>query len=92
MLCRFPLPLGGPRGGLILSRKEHFKAINKMNFPGIQGGPLMHVIAAKAVALGDTEGLVMSLLSESERAELLRYGEIDACCDIAGVGRVVGPK
>jgi len=41
--------LRGPRGGLVLSKKEHFKAINKMNFPGIQGGPLMHVIAAKAV-------------------------------------------
>ncbi len=41
--------LRGPRGGLVLSRKDHFKAINKMNFPGIQGGPLMHVIAAKAV-------------------------------------------
>jgi len=41
--------LRGPRGGLVLSRKEHFKQINKMNFPGIQGGPLMHVIAAKAV-------------------------------------------
>jgi glycine hydroxymethyltransferase len=41
--------LRGPRGGLVLSRKEHFKSINKMNFPGIQGGPLMHVIAAKAV-------------------------------------------
>ena len=41
--------LRGPRGGLVLSRKEHFKAINKMTFPGIQGGPLMHVIAAKAV-------------------------------------------
>ncbi len=41
--------LRGPRGGLILSTKEHFKAIQKMNFPGIQGGPLMHVIAAKAV-------------------------------------------
>ncbi len=41
--------LRGPRGGLVLSRKEHFKAINKMNFPGIQGGPLMHVVAAKAV-------------------------------------------
>jgi len=41
--------LRGPRGGLILSTKEHFAAINKMNFPGIQGGPLMHVIAAKAV-------------------------------------------
>ena len=41
--------LRGPRGGLILAKKEHFKAINKMNFPGIQGGPLMHVVAAKAV-------------------------------------------
>ncbi len=41
--------LRGPRGGLILCRKQHLKAINKMNFPGIQGGPLMHVIAAKAV-------------------------------------------
>jgi len=41
--------LRGPRGGLILCTKEHFAAINKMNFPGIQGGPLMHVIAAKAV-------------------------------------------
>ncbi|MBM4130044.1 serine hydroxymethyltransferase [bacterium] len=41
--------LRGPRGGLILCRQEHFAAINKLNFPGIQGGPLMHVIAAKAV-------------------------------------------
>jgi glycine hydroxymethyltransferase len=43
--------LRGPRGGLILCRKEHFAAINKTNFPGIQGGPFMHVIAAKAVCL-----------------------------------------
>jgi glycine hydroxymethyltransferase len=41
--------LRGPRGGLVLSRQEHFKAIQKTNFPGIQGGPLMHVIAGKAV-------------------------------------------
>ncbi|MDY0109163.1 MAG: serine hydroxymethyltransferase [Candidatus Krumholzibacteria bacterium] len=41
--------LRGPRGGLILCKQEHLKAINKMNFPGIQGGPLMHMIAAKAV-------------------------------------------
>lgn len=41
--------LRGPRGGMILCKKEHLKAINKMNFPGIQGGPLMHMIAAKAV-------------------------------------------
>jgi glycine hydroxymethyltransferase len=42
--------LRGPRGGLILARAEHEKAINSSIFPGIQGGPLMHVIAAKAVA------------------------------------------
>ena len=43
--------LRGPRGGLILCREEHAKAIDKSVFPGVQGGPLMHVIAAKAVAL-----------------------------------------
>jgi glycine hydroxymethyltransferase len=43
--------LRGPRGGLILSRQEHAAPLNKQVFPGIQGGPLMHVIAAKAVAL-----------------------------------------
>jgi glycine hydroxymethyltransferase len=42
--------LRGPRGGLILGKAEHEKAINSAIFPGIQGGPLMHVIAAKAVA------------------------------------------
>ena len=43
--------LRGPRGGLILAKAEHEKAINSSIFPGIQGGPLMHVIAGKAVAL-----------------------------------------
>jgi len=42
--------LRGPRGGLILMRSEHERAINSAVFPGLQGGPLMHVIAAKAVA------------------------------------------
>ncbi len=42
--------LRGPRGGVILMKAEHEKAINSAIFPGIQGGPLMHVIAAKAVA------------------------------------------
>jgi len=42
--------LKGPRGGMIMCKEEHAKAIDKMVFPGIQGGPLMHVIAAKAVA------------------------------------------
>ncbi|MDI6729505.1 MAG: serine hydroxymethyltransferase [Thermodesulfovibrionales bacterium] len=43
--------LRGPRGGMIMCRAEHAKAVDKMIFPGIQGGPLVHVIAAKAVAL-----------------------------------------
>src|SRR5690606_3705138 len=42
--------LRGPRGGLILCKAEHQKAIDKAMFPGTQGGPLEHVIAAKAVA------------------------------------------
>ncbi len=41
--------LRGPRGGLILCRKEHARAIDRAVFPGMQGGPLMHIIAAKAV-------------------------------------------
>lgn len=45
--------LRGPRGGIILMKAEHEKAINSAIFPGIQGGPLMHVIAAKAVAFGE---------------------------------------
>ena len=45
--------LRGPRGGMTMSTKEWGKKINKAVFPGMQGGPLMHVIAAKAVALGE---------------------------------------
>lgn len=45
--------LRGPRGGMILCKEEFAKQIDKSIFPGIQGGPLMHVIAAKAVALGE---------------------------------------
>ncbi|MCL2296752.1 MAG: serine hydroxymethyltransferase [Proteobacteria bacterium] len=45
--------LRGPRGGLVLTRAENEKALNSAVFPGLQGGPLMHVIAAKAVALGE---------------------------------------
>jgi len=42
--------LRGPRGGMIICKAEHAKAVDKMIFPGIQGGPLVHVVAAKAVA------------------------------------------
>ena len=45
--------LRGPRGGLILCKEKYAKQIDKAIFPGVQGGPLMHVIAAKAVALGE---------------------------------------
>lgn len=45
--------LRGPRGGMILCREEFAKQIDKSVFPGTQGGPLMHIIAAKAVALGE---------------------------------------
>jgi glycine hydroxymethyltransferase len=45
--------LRGPRGGMILCKEEYAKKIDKAVFPGIQGGPLMHVIAAKAVALAE---------------------------------------
>jgi glycine hydroxymethyltransferase len=47
--------LRGPRGGMVLCRKEFAKKIDSEIFPGIQGGPLMHVIAAKAVALKEAE-------------------------------------
>ena len=48
--CTTHKSLRGPRGGIILMKAEHEKAINSAIFPGLQGGPLMHVIAAKAVA------------------------------------------
>ena len=52
--------LRGPRGGLILCKKEHAKMIDKAIFPGIQGGPLMHVIAAKAVCFKEALSLDFS--------------------------------
>ncbi|HAM35352.1 MAG TPA: serine hydroxymethyltransferase [Elusimicrobia bacterium] len=45
--------LRGPRGGLILCKAAHAAAVDKINFPGTQGGPLMHIIAAKAVCFGE---------------------------------------
>jgi len=56
--------LRGPRGGLILCREEHAKAINSKVFPGLQGGPLMHVIAAKAVALKEALAPELKLYQE----------------------------
>jgi len=48
--------LRGPRGGLILCREEHAKTVDRALFPGLQGGPLMHVVAAKAVAFHEAAG------------------------------------
>jgi glycine hydroxymethyltransferase len=56
--------LRGPRGGLILCKEEYAKAIDKALFPGTQGGPLMHTIAAKAVCFG-----------EALKPEFKAYGE-----------------
>lgn len=57
--------LRGPRGGIILCRQQHAAAIDKAIFPGIQGGPLMHVIAAKAVAL--KEALQLEFVTYQKR-------------------------
>ncbi|MHB9028065.1 MAG: serine hydroxymethyltransferase, partial [Candidatus Latescibacterota bacterium] len=51
--CTTHKTLRGPRGGMIMSTEELGKAVDKQIFPGIQGGPLMHVIAAKAAAFGE---------------------------------------
>lgn len=60
--------LRGPRSGLILFPEEHARAVNKAVFPGTQGGPLMHVIAAKAVALQEASTPQFSAYSEQIRA------------------------
>ncbi|WP_079506304.1 serine hydroxymethyltransferase [Mesobacillus jeotgali] len=75
--------LRGPRGGMILCKEEYAKKIDKSIFPGIQGGPLMHVIAAKAVAFGEAlEGsfkeYAESIISNANRlAEGLKKEGID---------------
>jgi glycine hydroxymethyltransferase len=73
--------LRGPRGGLILSRAIHSKIIDSQIFPGIQGGPLMHVIAAKAVAFQEAlqpsfKEYQTRILANSKRlaAELMNLG------------------
>ena len=73
--------LRGPRGGMIMCKAEHARAVDKMIFPGIQGGPLVHTIAAKAVAL--KEAMSEDFRSYQERVvdnaktlaeELIRLG------------------
>jgi glycine hydroxymethyltransferase len=66
--------LRGPRGGIILMKAEHEKAINSAIFPGLQGGPLMHVIAAKAVAF--KEALAPEF--KAYQAQVIRNAEVIA--------------
>jgi glycine hydroxymethyltransferase len=73
--------LRGPRGGLIMSSMEHQKSINKTIFPGIQGGPLMHVLAAKAVCFHEalqpefTEYQIQVIKNSRVMArEMMKYG------------------
>jgi len=56
--------LRGPRGGFILMKEAHAKAVNSAVFPGLQGGPLMHVIAAKAAAFGEALTLDFKIYQE----------------------------
>ncbi|MEO8675268.1 MAG: serine hydroxymethyltransferase [Casimicrobiaceae bacterium] len=65
--------LRGPRGGFVLTTKELEKSVNSALFPGLQGGPLMHVIAAKAVAFGEALGRDFSRYQEQvlENARVL---------------------
>ncbi len=64
--------LRGPRGGIILMKAEHEKAINSAIFPGLQGGPLMHVIAAKAVAFKEAADARVQGLPGAGREERRR--------------------
>ena len=66
--------LRGPRGGLILAGAEHEKALNSAIFPGTQGGPLMHVIAAKAVAFKEAMSPGIQGLSAAGAGQCARNG------------------
>ncbi|WP_026286186.1 serine hydroxymethyltransferase [Salsuginibacillus kocurii] len=79
--------LRGPRGGLILCEEQFGKKIDKAVFPGLQGGPLMHVIAAKAVAFGEAlqpefKTYGQSIIKNAKRlGEALKRGGIDLVSD-----------
>ncbi len=82
--------LRGPRGGLILMRAEHEKAINSAVFPGLQGGPLMHVIAAKGVALGEALHREFKVYQERvlENARVWRACSPTAACASCPAARI----
>ena len=70
--------LRGPRGGIILSKAQHAAAIDKSLFPGIQGGPLMHTIAAKAVAFGEAQRPEFRSYQQNVIANARAMGEVFA--------------
>ena len=80
--------LRGPRGGMILCQEEFAKKINKAVFPGIQGGPLMHVIAAKAVAFKEvmTDGFKEYQRQIIENAKVLANTLIEKGMDVISGG------
>ncbi len=80
--------LRGPRGGMILCREELAKQIDKAIFPGTQGGPLMHIIAAKAVALGEalTDDFKVYQQQIVKNASVLCNGLIEKGIDIVSGG------
>ena len=73
--------LGGARGGMILCREEYAKKINSAVFPGQQGGPLMHVIAGKAVALKIAQSELFR-----ERQRRTREGAAAVAEELVGAG------
>ena len=84
--------LGGPRSGMILAKQEYAKAINSAVFPGQQGGPLMHAIAAKAVAMkiAATDQFRQRQQRTLDGAHILAERLTAADCQAAGIGVLTG--
>src|SRR5512140_674415 len=83
-----PKTLRGPRGGLILPREAYAKTLNSQIFPGIQGGPLEHVIAAKAVAFGEALRPAFKKYAKqvADNAKTLAKAMIDGGSDLVSGG------
>ena len=80
--------LRGPRGGIILCKEEHAKKIDKAIFPGSQGGPLMHIITAKAIALGEALKPEFKTYQEQilKNAKVLAQSLMDSGFDLVSGG------
>jgi len=80
--------LRGPRGGFVLARREWAEKLDKTTFPGLQGGPLMHVIAAKAVCFGEalTEGFRNYQRRVVDNARTLAAGLVERGFDLVSGG------